>query len=189
MTDAFYEASGPRPARQRPPSLRRRLIPLAFAAMAACAGRVPPSQRPHLAIVTSIGFAKDSGVTGEIRECELAEELIEELEDEADRYFRIGLVSSHEGLRGRVLVMRFARVVGEGGGGISGAKSVTLLGRLLEDGEVIGSFTAQRSTGNAYLGGYYRSTCDLLEHVTEELAEDVTAWLRAPTLGALLGDL
>ncbi|PCC68202.1 hypothetical protein SAMN02745121_08591 [Nannocystis exedens] len=140
-------------------------------------------------MVTSVSFAEDSGVMGEIRECELAEKLIEELEDEAERYFRIGLVSGYEGLRGRVLVMRFARVAGESGGGLSGAKSVTLLGRLLEDGEVVASFTAQRSMGNAYLGGYYRSTCDLLEHVTGELAEDVTDWLRAPTFGALLGDL
>lgn len=162
---------------------------LALACAGACAGRIPPGQRPHLAIVTAVSFAKDSGVRADIRECDLAAELIEELEDEADRYFQIGLVGDYKGLRGRVLVMRFAHVQGAGGGGISGSKSVTLIGRLLEDGEVIASFTAQRSTMNAYLGGYYRSTCDLLEHVTGELAEDVTDWLREPTLGALLGDL
>lgn len=167
----------------------RRLTILALAAAGACAGRIPPSERPHLSIVTAVSFAKDSGVTPEIRECELADELIEELEDEADRYFQIGLVGDYKGLRGRVLVMRFAHVQGAGGGGISGSKSVTLIGRLLQDRDVVASFTAQRSTMNAYLGGYYRSTCDLLEHVTGELAGDVTDWLRAPTLGALLGDL
>lgn len=166
-----------------------RLTLLALAAAGACVGRIPPSERPHLSIVTAVSFAKDSGVTPEVRECELADELIEELEDKADRYFQIGLVGDYKGLRGRVLVMRFAHVQGADGGGISGSKSVTLIGRLLQDGDVVASFTAQRSTMNAYLGGYYRSTCDLLEHVTGELAEDVTDWLRAPTLGALLGDL
>lgn len=166
-----------------------RACAFALAVAGACAGRIPPSERPHLSIATAVSFAKDSGVTPEIRECELAEELIDELEDEAERYFQIGLVSDYKDLRGRVLVMRFAHVEGAGGGAISGAKSVTLLGRLLQDGEVVASFTAQRSTMNAYLGGYYRSTCDLLQHVTGELAEDVTDWLRAPTLGALLGDL
>jgi len=162
----------------------------ALALSCACAGRLPSSERPHLAIVTAVSFAKDSGVTPEVRgECGLAEELIEDLEDEAERYFSIGLVSDYKGLRGRVLVMRFAHVEGEGGGAISGAKSITLLGRLLQDGEVIASFTAQRSTMNAYAGGYYRGTCDLLENVVGELADDVTEWLRTPTLAALLGDV
>lgn len=159
--------------------------------LAACAGRTPPSERPYLAIVTSVPYAEDSGVTLDIRECELDKELVEELVDEAERYFRIGLANDDRGLPGRVLVMRFARVEGAWGGAISGSKSATVSGRLLDGGNVIGSFTARWETSaiHANTGGYYRSTCGLLEKAVEEVAEDIAEWLRAPSQNARLGDL
>lgn len=159
--------------------------------LTACAGRIPPSERPHLAIVTSVPYAEGSGVTPDIRECELAEELIEELTDEAERYFQIGLATDYRDIRGRVLVMRFSHVEGVWGGAITGSKSATVIGHLLEGGQVIGSFTARWETSaiHANTGGYYRTTCGLLEKAVSEIAEDVTEWLRAPSHGALLGDL
>lgn len=150
----------------------------------------PPDPRPTLGIVTAVGFAPGAEVSDEVvDDCEIQPQIIEELVDEAERDFSITLLPGHEGVMTRALVLRFARVQAAGGGVVSGAKSVTLEGRLLEGGAVVASFTAQRTTINGYAGGYYRGTCDLVENVLEELAEDITEWLRQPTLGALLGEL
>lgn len=151
--------------------------------LVACASRLPSAQRPHLAIVSAVPYAEDSGVTPDIRACDLDEELLEALVDDVERHFQIALVTDARATAGRVLVMGFAQVEGTWGGAITGAKSVTVTGRLLESGAVVGSFTARWETSamHAKIGKHYRSTCDLLELAAEEIAEDVAEWLLAPS--------
>lgn len=173
-----------------PPTLHHSAAALGLT-LVACAGRIPPGERPHLAIVTTVEVAAGGDPSAHIRECDLIDELLDELEDEAERHFQIRRVRDHRGVPGRVLVVRFAQVEGAGGGAISGSKSATVTGSLLEGESVVGSFTARWETSaiDASTGGFYRSTCGLLEKAVEEIAEDVAEWLRAPSHGARLGDL
>lgn len=78
--------------------------------------------------------------------------------------------------------MRFSRFEGPASNE-PGSKIVTLIGRLLEDGQVVGSFTAQRSSDK--IG----DTCDLMSAIVDDLADDVAEWLREPGAGAMLGEL
>lgn len=156
--------------------------------LAACAGRIPPGERPHLALVTSVEVAAGGDPSSHIRDCDLTDELLDELEDEAERSFQILRVPDPRGVPGRVLVLRFAQVEGAWGGAISGSKSTTVTGSLFEASKVVGSFTARRET-SAFTVSARGTTCSLLEEAVEEIAEDVAEWLRAPTHDARLGDL
>jgi len=150
----------------------------------------PPADRPALGLVTTVALAPGAEVSGDVvDECEVQSRLIGEIADEAGYHFSIKLLPNHEGVTLPVLVLRFVKIEAEGAGIVSGAKSVTLEGRLMRGGEVVASFTAQRTTINGYAGGFYRGTCDLVENVLEELAEDIAQWLRHPTPGAMLGEL
>lgn len=150
-----------------------------FAALSvtlACAARISPDEHGRLAIVRSVGFAPDSGASSEIRnDCRLGEELVEAIERKARRHLTVRLVSDHSGVPGRVLVMRFSRVD-------EGSEVVALMGRLLEDGEVVSWFTAQRSSASG-------ETCELLGDIVDDLADDVANWLREPTRDAMLGEM
>lgn len=156
--------------------------------LVACAGRIPPAERPHLAVLASVVVAAGGDPSSHVRDCDLVEELLDELEDEAERAFQIRRVSDPRGVSGRVLVLRFTQVEGAWGGAISGSKSVTVTGNLLEGESVVGSFTAREETSAFTVSGR-GTTCSLLEEAVEEIAEDVAEWLRAPSHGAQLGDL
>ena len=66
-------------------------------------------------------------------------------------------------------------------------KSLTLQGELRENGEVVGSFLARRSTmGGVFCG--YRSNCSFLARCAKSLGRDVAQWLRNPSMNARLGD-
>lgn len=159
--------------------------------LVACAGRISPSARRPLAVVTSVETNAGGDPSSHVRDCDLVDELLDELEDEAERDFQISRVGDHRGVSGRVLVLRFAQVEGAWGGAISGSKSATVIGQLVEGDHVLGSFTARWETSaiDAGAGSYQRTTCGLLKKAVSEIAEDVAEWLRAPSHGARLGDL
>jgi hypothetical protein len=164
----------------------------ALALLAGCDRTVPrsPEDRPELGLVTNVGFVPGAEVsTDVVDECEVQSLIVEDIAAEAWGDFTIRLLRHHEGVPLPALVVRFAKIEAEGAGIISGAKSITLEGRLVKGGIVVASFTAQRTTINGYAGGFYRGTCDLVENVLEELAEDIAQWLRHPTPGAMLGEL
>ncbi len=117
------------------------------------------------------------------RECDLERRVADEIADEID-----GQVSSikrvplaNADTPGLVLGMRIINVEG-GVGAARGHKTLTVAGTLYEDGKKIGSFTATRRTKNG------RHTCRMLWNNIEEIAEDVSHWVNAPTLDAYLGD-
>ena len=56
-----------------------------------------------------------------------------------------------------------------GGGGYSGSKNVEVEGELRENGEVIGSFTIDRSA----LFGMTPGTCSMLKRVSKKIGEEV----------------
>ena len=71
---------------------------------------------------------------------------------------------------GRVLRMEIAHV---------GVKSVTVEGKLTENGEIIGTFIASRATRS--------NTCRKLEKTLKAIAKDIAKWLPNPTMDAKLG--
>lgn len=89
--------------------------------------------------------------------------------------------------KGRVLQLDIINLVGTAGGAWSGAKSVTVEGKLFENGKMKGSFTATRFSGGGFMGGY-KGTCSILGRCVKALGQDIANWLQAPTMNARLGD-
>jgi len=82
---------------------------------------------------------------------------------------------------GLALDLRIINVEGKSGGA-RGSKSLTVAGKLYDNGNVVGDFIATRRTKRG------RHTCRMMWENIEEIAEDVSRWLEAPTRNAYLGD-
>jgi len=145
---------------------------------------------PAVTVASSVPYDKDSNATESVRkECALDTRLPEFIEESAKsqgvQVVR-GTASPHG--KGRVLVMEIVNVHGTAGGAWSGAKSVTIGGKLYDNGKLIGSFTARRMSGGGAFGGY-KSTCAILGRCVQALGSDVAEFLAKPTMDAKIGDL
>lgn len=170
---------------------------LSFVLLGACE-RHPrsPADRSVIALVQTVPVAPGAEVSpGAFDDCDIQGMLLEEIVDEGRRDFAFEFVATAD-VSGRTLALRFTRVRAVGGGAITGPKTVVLEGRLLEGGTVVASFTGQRTTivSKPPIFGSprhtaYKFTCGLIEQVLEELAEDITDWLKQPTMDARLGEL
>jgi len=88
----------------------------------------------------------------------------------------------------RVLDVQITEAVSQGNPFMGHHKSTVAVGRLYQDGELIGSFTARRdSMGGAFAG--YKGSCSVLGRTVKALGKDIAAWLAVPDMDALLGDL
>lgn len=170
---------------------RHQALILLFAATTLACDRhaVPPEERRTLALVTALPSAPGAVVDQEILDCGVAQELIDELEDEIDQRFNVQRIGQATRRPGLLLGMRFIQAEGAGGGMLSGPKRLAVEGVLYEDGVFVASFTARRTGWNGFKMGYYQGTCSMVEDLAEELAEDIADWLLAPRHGAELGDV
>jgi hypothetical protein len=126
-------------------------------------------------------YAPDSGVTDAVREkCEVHREVAKDIAGRVKT--PVALAEDPTG-GGRVLKLEITKVFAPSGGRYSGPKQVALHGEILEGGQVTASFDVQRSTTRAV------STCNMLDIVTDVIAKDVGKWMKAPTMGAQLGEL
>lgn len=89
---------------------------------------------------------------------------------------------------GRVLQIQIANAVASGNAFIGHNKQVTLIGKLLENGQEIASFNAMRSSGGGAFAGF-KSSCSVLHRCAVTLGKDVSEWLRSPVPNARLGEL
>lgn len=89
--------------------------------------------------------------------------------------------------RGRVLQLHITNVLGAAGGAWTGAKAVSVEGKLFVNGKVKGSFTATRYSGGGAFGAY-KGTCAILGRCVKTLGQDIANWLQAPSMNAHLGD-
>ena len=89
----------------------------------------------------------------------------------------VNRVASLDGATGRVLEVEIVDLDGEGG---MRPKSLTIAGTLRENGKVVGTITAKRtSTGGAFgFGG----VCRTLHRCAKTLGKDVAKWLKAPAM-------
>ncbi len=122
------------------------------------------------------------------KECHLGTAASDALRDglgDSVKVVQAGQVS--KGTGGKALQLTISRILAPGGGAWSGPKSVTIEGVLWSGGKSLGSFTAERRTGN---GGFFgsRGTCGMLERDAKEIGEDIAEWMKAPTAKARLGD-
>lgn len=117
------------------------------------------------------------------KECDLERRVAHEIAAETRGWFsainRAPVANANS--PGLALDLKIINVEG-GPGAARGNKTLTVAGTLYEDGKVAGSFTATRRTKHG------RHACRMFWEDIEEIAEDVSRWIAAPTLDAYLGD-
>ncbi len=89
--------------------------------------------------------------------------------------------------KGKVLMLEITGVEAPGGGAWSGAKSMSVAGKLYQNGKVVGDFTATRYSGGGFFAGY-KGTCSIIGRCSKTLGKDIATWLKNPTPKAHLGD-
>lgn len=136
-----------------------------------------------------VTFNEDADIAKSVLdECKLEEELpnaiVESAKDEGVAVAR----SSDAAAPGRTLELEIYEAVADGNAFMGHHKSMGVKGKLLENGEVVGSFRDRRiSMGGAF--GQFKSSCGVLIRITKEIGGDVADWLKEPSKGAKLGDL
>ena len=142
-------------------------------------------------IPQAVPFAEDAGVDKAIvDECkDLGPELLTTLESAAKEN---GLTVERNDAavkagKGKALVVEITNAVSGGNAFIGHSKSVSVRGRLMENGKLVAKFTGSRASMGGMFGGY-KSSCSVLGRCTATLGEDIAKWLKAPTDGARLGE-
>lgn len=147
------------------------------------------AQEGAVTIVSPVPFAESSGATSNVKaDCTLETRLPKFIEDYSKKGVAVVIGDDPgDASSGKVLRLEFTNVHGPGGGAWSGPKLVTVEGTLTDNGEVIGSFIGTRYSGGGAFGGY-KGTCSILGRCIKALGKDIAAWLKNPTMDALLGD-
>jgi hypothetical protein len=164
-------------------------IAIVIALFSAAVAPTPAAHAAEKAQVTLnrvVAFAESSGASDNVKaECTLDTRLPGFIKDFAKNVVLADDVG--EDTEGRVLHLTFTNVIGTGGGAWSGSKSVTVEGKLTENGEVIGTFTAIRYSGGGAFAAY-KGTCSILGRCIKAIGKDIAEWLAHPTMKARLGN-
>lgn len=86
-----------------------------------------------------------------------------------------------------VLQLEIASATSGGNAFMGHYKSVTVSGKLFQNGKQSGSFVATRKSGGGAFGGF-KGSCAVLGRCAETIGKDIAKWLAAPSDGAKLGD-
>lgn len=149
----------------------------------------PASAGEPLTIVQPIGFAEGAFVRDAVRdECQLQTKVPGFIAEFAGEHFDVSTAASvAESGSGKVL---FVEMIGadEAGNAWTGRhKSLKIRGELTENGEVIGSFMARRSTMGGFMGGY-KGNCAFFGRCAKALGQDVARWLEHPAMDSMIGE-
>jgi hypothetical protein len=121
-----------------------------------------------------------------ITDCDLPNVQLAELQEAASK--RGLTLSPEQGGADRVLEIQIVTAVAGGNAFMGHQKQVTLVGKLLENGQSVASFSATRSSGGGAFGGF-KGSCGVLHRCAEALGSDIASWLAKPTANARLGEL
>jgi hypothetical protein len=141
----------------------------------------------NVMMLRAVPYAKDAFVRPAVRdECRLETRVADYIVAASE-----GAVSTVDKLptngKASVLEVRIADTTESGNAFIGRHKSLTLEGELRQNGKVVGSFRARRSTMGGVFGGY-KGNCSFLARCAKTLGRDVAKWLRSPTMNARLGE-
>ncbi len=162
-------------------------VPLALVCVAVLLIPAHAGEKGQLVTISlPLEFTETSGVSDEVKaECSLPSELAYSIKPYAAKKMNVVVAEDvSDSTEGWVLHMEIVNVIGVGGGVWSGAKSVTVQGKLTENGEVIGTFIAKRATRNMFSS---QGTCSMLGRCMEAIGKDIAKWLKNPTMDAKLG--
>ncbi|MGN6092371.1 MAG: hypothetical protein ACTHOL_08475 [Luteibacter jiangsuensis] len=90
--------------------------------------------------------------------------------------------------KGRTLLMEITDVVSDGNAFLGHHKSMTVRGKLYQDGNVVATFRDRRNSMGGAFGGF-KGNCAVLARTAKAIGEDIGEWLAAPKMDARLGDL
>jgi hypothetical protein len=124
-----------------------------------------------------------------IDECGLPESQMKVLHEQA-KELRVEVIEDEAAVaanKGRVLLLETASAISAGNAFAGHRKQVVVKGRLLENGEEIGNFSAIRGSMGGMWGGY-KSSCSVLYRCQTTLAKDILGWLANPTKDARIGE-
>ena len=142
-------------------------------------------------IAQSTPFSANANVPPKVKsECNLQTKLPGFIQTYAGKKgMEINLVAQpvSSGSAGRNLVLEISNVNAPGGGAWSGPKSVAVVGKLYQNGQLIGDFHGSRYTTGGAFGGF-KGTCSLVGRCVKSLGKDISKWLKNPTKGASLGN-
>lgn len=142
-------------------------------------------------IQQKIPFNEDAEIAASVkRECQLDEHLSEYVvksgNAKGSKVETAAEVSPSSA--GRVLVMEITNAVSDGNAFMGHHKSMSVKGKLYQDGQLTASFKARRNTMGGALAGF-KGTCSVLDRANKALGEDIADWLAQPKMDAMLGDL
>jgi hypothetical protein len=124
-----------------------------------------------------------------IDECGLPESQMKVLHEQA-KELHVEIVADEAAVdanKGRVLLLETVSAISGGNAFVGHRKQVVVKGRLLDNGEEIGNFSALRGSMGGMWGGY-KSSCSVLYRCQTTLATDILTWLASPTKDARLGE-
>jgi hypothetical protein len=137
-------------------------------------------------IPESVPYAADAKVKDAIKtECDLGRGLSRSLSHYAHEFDISTEVApaTSEITPGRALTLAIVSADGKPGGRWTGGKTVTVEGKLYEQGKVVGSFTARRVTKTGY------RLCEALDKDVRVIGVDILKWLREPKMNSSLGNI
>ena len=162
---------------------------LLFACVAATLGAAAPAAADDgkVIMLRSIPFSDEAFVRPEVRdECKLQTRVVDYILQAANGAQIETVDEFPKTTDARVLDIQIVDTTESGNGFTGRHKSVGLRGELRQNGEVIGSFRARRSTGGGVMGAY-KGHCSFFARCAKTLGNDVATWLRNPTMKADLG--
>ncbi len=116
------------------------------------------------------------------KECDWNTTMPRYMAEESDERVKVE-AQNFDKVTGKKLVLVATNLHTLGGGPWTGPKWLVLEGKLMQGNQLLGNFEVRRQT----IGGSYRA-CSTLESLSEEIADDILEWLKAPGLNAKLGD-
>ena len=145
------------------------------------------SSAGSIQLASSIPYAGNANVSGKVKdECKLDTQLASFIKSN-EKNVVLTDESLSEKSSGRVLLLEITNVQATGGGAWSGPKSVSVAGKLFDNGKQIGDFTASRYTTGGAFGGF-KGTCGLVGRCVKSLGKDIGQWLKNPEPGSSLGN-
>ena len=166
--------------------MRRMMVLIALATACTMAHAADP-----VAVQSKTPYSDDALIAGKIkRECTIDTQLpafVAEYGKSLGEDIQLA-DSVTANAKGRVLVMKIIGARSQGNAFIGHHKSITISGKLYQDGTLVGSFDARRnSMGGAFAG--FKGSCSVLGRDAKALGKDVAEWLVHPAKGSMLGDL